>query len=237
MHVPGNAMLFAFLFAILGSGGTGHPAEDCPERCEILSRRVLVVAGIGLLLAVASHYPAEQLSNLSRNALEKQNFSKCIRFAESALKQRPSNPEPYFYLGEACRFLSVHSLETAKRESYLKQAIAAYRNGLKYFPQNENLWVRLGLCLDATDPCDAAQEAFLNAIAADPNLGILYAYYGAHLRFVGDLAGAARCENAARNLGAVGIEKIGICEPPTLLNANLSAAEKIQAQGAASPVP
>ena len=237
MHVPGNALLFAFLFAMLGSGGTGSPAEDCPERCERISRKALVLAGIGLLLAVISHYPAEQLSNQARNALQKQNFNKCIRFAESAIKQRPSNPEPYFYLGEACRFLSGNSPDVARRASYLHQAIAAYRKGLSSFPQNEVLWVRLGLCLDAISQPAEAQEAFLNAIAADPNLGVLYAYYGAHLRLVGDLAGAERCENAAQKLGALGIEKIGIGEPPTLLNANLSVDEKIKVPGAAAIAP
>ena len=226
MHVPGNAMLFAFLCAILGSGGLENVSEDRPERLEILSRKALVVAGIGLLLAFALRYPAAQLCNLARIALEHQHFARCMRRAEFAIRQHPSNPEPYFYLGEACRLMAANSTSAPQRERAIGEAIAAYRNGLKYFPQNENLWVRLGQCLDATSQFDEAQNAYLQAIAADPNLGILYAYYGAHLRLVGDLQGAQRCEGAAQKLGALGIEKISICEPPTLLSTNLGALGK-----------
>ena len=226
MHVPGNAMLMAFLCAILGSGGLERDSEEGAERLEVFSRKALVAAGAGLLLACALRYPAERLSDQARQALESRDFAECNRLAGLAIQKSASNPEAHFYQGEACRALAASSTEETRRQTYLQAATAAYRNALEHFPQNATLWVGLGQCLDATAQFTEAQEAYLRAIAADPNLGILYACYGAHLRLVGDLAGAERCESAGRKLGELGVEKTGLGEPASLLNASLSTGKK-----------
>ena len=219
MHIPGNALLFAFFFGALGSAGMEKASEERANPPEALARGVLALAGLGLLAAAALRYPAEALSNQARNALQKGAFDECSELAERAIEKNPANPQAYFYQGEACRALGSNLSGYGLREDYFKQAIDAYRKGLHYFPQNENLWIRLGQCLDATLQFEEAQEAYLSAIASDPNLGILYAYYAAHLRLVGDLEGATQCDAAARELGAVDLEKIGMGEPPSLLNA------------------
>jgi tetratricopeptide (TPR) repeat protein len=215
MHIPGNAVLFAFLFAVLGSGGMEKAWEDRATRPETLARGVLALAGLGLLVAITLRYPAERLSNQARTALEAADYDECIRLAELAIAKDPANPQTYFYQGEAYRALAASMPSYSLREEYFKQAIEAYRKGIASFPQNENLWIRLGQCLDGTLQYAEAQQAYLNAIASDPNLGILYAYYAAHLRLVGDLEGAEQCEDAARDLGATDLEKIGMGEPPT----------------------
>jgi len=213
MHIPGNALLFAFLFAMLGSQEIDMDEEDPADAPEIFLRKMLALAGIGVLATLALKYKGEQLSNQARIALEQQDFAECTRLAGLALKKNPANPDTYFYQGEAYRALGV---------GYFKQAIAAYRKGLHYFPQNANLWIPLGQCLDGTLQFEKAQEAYLNAIATDPNLGTLYAYYGAHLRLVGDLEGAMRCETAARQMSIAGMKKNGKKDPTSPLDGNAS---------------
>ena len=212
MHIPGNALLFAFFFASLCSPGTEKPSPDPATPPETLLRGVLGVAGIGLLACIALQYKGELLSNRARLALNQRDFKECARLADLALEAAPGNPRTYFYQGEAYRATGASMPSYGLKEIYFTQAIDAYRKGLKYFPQDENLWIRLGQCLDATFQFEEAGEAYLHAIATDPNLGILYAYYAAHLRLVGDPEGAEQCTTAAQELGAGNIEKIGMGE-------------------------
>jgi len=220
MHLPGNALLFAFLFALIGSPEINKDEEAPADPPELFLRKGLALTGVGLLAAIALQYKGEQLSNQVRLAWEQRDFAECTRLAALALKKNPANPDTYFYQGEAYRALGVTMTDGGLQESYFEQAIASYRKGLHYFPQNENLWIRLGQCLDGTYRFDEAQEAYLNAIATDPGLGLLYAFYGAHLQLVGDLEGATRCETAAREMSAAGVEKNGLSDPRSLLDTN-----------------
>ncbi len=221
LHIPGNALLFAFFFAVLGSSGMEKISEERASRPEAFARGVLALAGMGLLATVTLRYEAEYLSNRARVAFEHGELEECTECAERAIEKNPANPQTYFFLGEACRATGAMLVGYETRQNYFNQAIEAYRKGINYFPQNENLWIRLGQCLDATEAFDQAQQAYLNAIASDPNLGILYGYYAAHLRLVGDLEGAGQCDAAARELGAVGLENIGMGEEPSLRNSSV----------------
>ena len=220
LHLPGNALLFAFLFAVLGSPQIERYTEHPASALEIFFRRVLAVLGIAVLVAIAFQFKGKQLSNQARLAFEKRALPECTRLAGLALEKNPGNPETCFYQGEAYRVLVAGGSDERLQKNYFDQAIAAYRTGLRSYPKSENLWTRLGQCLDGTSRFEEAQQAYLNAIATDPNMGILYAYYGAHLRLVGDLAGATRCEKAARELTAAGIDKKGMEDPPSPLQAD-----------------
>jgi O-antigen ligase len=201
LHLPGNALLFAFIFGVLCNSGINPKDPVSPEKTEVFFRGALGVIGIGLLAAIAFRWHGEELSNQTRLALEMKNYDACARFAALAIQADPANADNYFYQGEALR-AAANSTEDAQREGYFKQAIAAYRGGLKYFPQNENLWVNLGQCLDATSQWAEAEKAYNNAIASDPNLGVLYDRYAEHLRLTGDADGAQRCSDTARILNA-----------------------------------
>jgi len=216
LHIPGNALLFAFIFGMLASPGTNPPTKLRIGSLEALLRGGLVLLGVGLLVAIAALYPAAQLSNQARLALEAREYPECIKLASRAAEKDSMDPWNYFYQGEANRATGADMPSYAIRESYFVQAIAAYRSGLKLFPEDENLWVRLGQCLDATFQFEEADEAYRAAIANDPTLGILYVYYGAHLRLTGDTEGAQRCEDAAHYFGAEKGQESGMGVPPSL---------------------
>ena len=222
LHIPGNALLFAFIFGVLASPGI-HPAADIRLRSmETLSRGLLVLLGAGLLAAVTGRYQSELFTNRSLMALRDRNYRECIQLAALAIEKDPLNPWNYFYQGEANRAWGAGMPYYALRESQFLKAIAAYREGLKHFPQDMNLWTRLGQCLDATYQFEDADDAYRNAIANDPNLGILYAYYGAHLRLTGEVEGAKKCEDAAHDMGAERIQEIGMGTPPSFLNSGIT---------------
>ena len=218
MHIPGNALLFAFVFGMLANTGNDRQVDECADRREMALRGGLSLLGIGILTAVAVRYQGEQLSTRSRLAMEAAHYDECIRLAELAMEKDPHNPNSCFYLGEAHRAIAAKISSYPLREQRYEQAIAAYRKGLESFPENENLWVRLGQSFDGIYQFGEAEEAYLNAIRNDPNLGVLYAYYAEHLRISGDLEGAKECDDAAKGLRAQAVEPIGMRELPSLFN-------------------
>lgn len=216
MHIPGNALLFAFIFGILASPGIDQPTETKVLSLQTLLRGALVLLGIGLVGAVAVKYKGELFANQSRLALKENNYAETLRLTELAIEADPGNPFPYFYQGEACRGTASIMPNYAMQERYYNQAIESYSKGLAYFPQDENLWVRLAQSLDGVYLYEEAKEAYLKAIEADPKLGILHSYYAAHQRISGDLEGAVKSEATARSLGASNIPENEIGERPSL---------------------
>lgn len=216
MHIPGNALLFAFIFGMLGSPGIDRAEESRFIGGQTLLRIALVLLGVALLVGVALKYPNERWANQSRLALNDNRFAESTELAQKAIEADPRNPEPYFYLGEAARVCANNLPNYAQGEPYYEAAIAAYRKGLEYFPQDEHFWVRLGQALDGLTRYDEADDAYRQALALDPSLGVLYAYYGAHLRLMGEQESAKKYDAAARSLGAGDIHQIGVGERPAL---------------------
>jgi len=216
MHIPGNALLFAFIFGMLSSPGIDRRERPRFFGVQTVLRAALVLLGLGLLVGVGLKYPNERWANQSRLALRANHFDESTELAQKAIDADPRNPEPYFYLGEAARVTANRMSNYAQGEPYYEEAIAAYRKGLEIFPQDENFWVRLGQSLDGVTRFEEADEAYRQAIALDPSLGVLYAYYGAHLRLMGEEESAKKCDAAARSLGTGDYHKIGVGERPTL---------------------
>lgn len=216
MHIPGNALLFAFIFGMLGSPGIDRGEEVPLLSGQTLLRVALAVVGVGLLFGVATHFKSERWANQSRLALNAAHFAESTELAQKSIEADPHNPFTYFYQGEAARVCANRMPNFALGEPYYEEAIAAYRKGLQYFPQDENLWVRLGQAFDGLTRFEEAEEAYQQAIALDPNLGVLYAFYGAHFRLKGEEESAKKCEAAARSLGIGKFHENNVGERPTL---------------------
>lgn len=222
LHTPGNALLAAFLFGILSNAGIHQQSQSKPEAVDTGLRLAVGAIGIGLLAAIVHWLPAERVSNQVRRAFNARQYAACARLAPRAIASDPVNPNNYYYQGEALRLLAA-DLPEAERAASLDQAIAAFREGLKQYPQSENLWVRLGQALDATQRWREAGEAYDRAVANDPNLGVIYAYYAEHLRLIGDFDGAKKCADTATALAGPRRKKTDLGDPPPILNVGLPA--------------
>ena len=222
MHLPGNALLYAFIFGMLGSPGHDPSDEAVPASfAEQGVRYGLGLSGGVLLLVTLFQCPGELASARAARALEANQYQTALRLAAAAIQKTPASPANYFYQGEAFRAIAATLPRGASRETDLNAAIAAYREEIQRFPEDVNGWIRLGQCLDGARQVAEAEGAYNNAIALDPNLGVLYAYYGAHLQLAGDEEGAQRCRETARALGAEPTGKKSLGEPPSLLDLDI----------------
>lgn len=227
MHIPANALVFAFFFGILANPGIASEKEK--GRFELVLsglRYALPLLGIVVWGMVVPKYPGEYFTEKSRVALRDKHFQEAISFGKRAVGEKidetcwldrlnryfggeKKNPFVYFYMGEAQRGIAMPMFNKTLRRTYLAPAADFYNQGLKIFPQDENTLVRLGQCYDGMEQFDQAERAYKKAIQSDPNLGVLYDYYAAHLKQEGKKVDIEKILARARVLGKQNITETG----------------------------
>jgi tetratricopeptide (TPR) repeat protein len=200
LHIPGNALFFAVIFGVLANPDSGA-ISALSQRAAILFRLALPALGIWMCASGLPKLRGEDLAEKARVAVRNRSYQEGIALATRARAAEPRNPEILFTLGDANHGLANTLNVRVLRRPFLQAAADAYRKGIELFPQDENMWVRLGQVLDGLREWRAADEAYRKAIALDPNLGILHAYYSAHLSAVGRAEDAQEQLTKARELG------------------------------------
>jgi O-antigen ligase len=182
LHIPANALMFAFFFGIAANPQSLAAEPDAPLRPIRAFQLLLPALGAWILAAGFPKLPAEDLTEKARIAVRNREYFKAIEIGKRALEREQRNPFLYFHLGEAHRALAnSQRLQTLRRPNF-EAAVDFYRKGLQLFPQDIHLWVRLGQALDGLREFRDAEEAYLNALKIDPNLGAIHAYYAVHLQ-------------------------------------------------------
>lgn len=214
MHIPGNALVFSFLFGILANPGADRPAEP-PKWLSsvVLLRGLAVPLGVAIMALVIPRIKGERLSEQARAALRDKKYTECVGLAKDAIAAQPVNFHNYFYLGEANRVIALNLGMPAVRPLYFQKAVNAFREGLKLFPKDETLMVRYAQSLDGMGQYRDAENAYRSAIDLDPNLGAIHAYYAAHCHLVGayDIEKISRekGQSLSANDSTAGMEEVG----------------------------
>ena len=209
LHIPANALMFAFIFGILARPDTDEAVTQ-PDAVVTSASVALPACALLIIGAGLPKLPGEYWCEQSRLALRDRHYQDAIELGARALTYQRLNPELYFYIGDANRALANSLAARTTRGPFLEKAVTAYRSGIALFPQDENLWVRLGQALDGLRRFPDAETAYCTAINLDPNLGVLYAFYAAHLNARGRLEEAQAQEAAGHKLtSSENIVKIG----------------------------
>ena len=213
MHIPGNTLLFAFLFGMLGNPGTDRPDPGVRwlSRTTLL-RGGLAVLGVAMLAGVAQRYKGELLTEKARGLLRDLRYQAAVEQSTRAIQADPSNFYPYLYQGEAYRIMALQMQIPPLQTAFFEKAATSFRNGLNLFPQDSNLLIKLGRSLDGAHRVEEAGEAYLSALRWDPTFGYNYAHYAAHLEMTGQPEAAKKCREAAGKLGTPDAKQIGKAE-------------------------
>ena len=133
LHIPGNALVCAFLFAILANPGVEKPGTpEVKKRFARGFRYAAPVLGVGILgmgliqtiqlwraglpltvrgawtlAMVLPRFPGEYYAEEARVALRDGDFQKAQEVAAAGIRYETKNPNLYFYLGEANRGLAL----------------------------------------------------------------------------------------------------------------------------------
>jgi tetratricopeptide (TPR) repeat protein len=175
LHIPGHAMIFAFIFGILASPRASR--RDNPFALEIPFRLALPALGVWMAISGLTKFAGEYWCEKARVALRDGRFANSVQLGERALANEKRNYDVYLRLGEAHRNLALQSRDLPERKAMNESAVAAFEAGLRIFPYDHSGLVRKAQTLDSLGRYVEAREAYQKAIQNDPNLGVLYGYF------------------------------------------------------------
>jgi O-antigen ligase len=183
LQIPGNTLFAAFLFGILANPGVSWQRNESASWSWIWSALppVLGVISIGLIVP---RWQGESEAEASRWAFLKGAYALAVYHAKRAAEYGNQEPDSFYYLGESRRLLA-NQFGGAIRENFLKAAAEAFDQGLEDFPMDERSLVKGGLTQAELGQFQKADSYFNQAFRWDPNLGQIYAFYGARLQLEG----------------------------------------------------
>ncbi len=195
LHIPVNSLLMAFVFGVLANPGrevslAGFESGGRVFPVDYLPRLALPVLGIWLAAGGLPHLPGEYYAEKARQALrDKQNLAG-LNFALEGVKHEALNPSLYYYIGEGRQALADDIPNAMVSRSFREAAVEPYREGLRLFPNDVRLMLRLGSALTLLGRYDEAGPVLRRALEWDPLLPLTHTYYGSYLRYQGNFAEA-----------------------------------------------
>lgn len=198
LHIPGNALFFAFIFGITANPPAAKPSPAA-FRISGLLRWVAPPLAVWLLVSGMPKIPGERWSAAARSAMYAKRYRDALSFADKSLELLPKNPEALFYKGVAHRGIAL-SLPAAVGVREHEAAAAAFYELLAIFPYDMHAVIRLAETLDALGRLSDARKMYERALELDPQLGMVHAYYAKHLTMVGRQEEAEHHMNLARSL-------------------------------------
>lgn len=207
LHIPGHAMIFAFIFGILASPRAS--GRENPIALEIPFRLALPALGVWMALSGLTKFAGEYWCEKARVALRNGQILKSIEYGERAVAHEKRNRDVYYRLGEARRNLALQkTLKARERKALNEAAVADFDASLKIFPFDHSALVRKAQTLDALGRFVEAREHYQKAIQNDPNLGVIYGYYAQHLFTVGRMDEGREAMKKAQSLTSQDLRKL-----------------------------
>ncbi len=183
MQLPLNAFMMAVVFSILANPGSRSesPRSNFPEDTF---RRLLRYA-LPLLAIVAISYGipmvrGEYLAERARVALRDGRIQEGLDWARQGTLKTRDNPELYYYQGEAALELSLQNEgnHLINPKELPLEAVASFASGLKVFPYDSRLALKLAQAQTAAGDYFSAIKSVATAEKMDPNSAFVPAYRG-----------------------------------------------------------
>ncbi len=189
LHIPGNALLFAFIFGIAASPGgepTASGAKPAPAGAGIrVFQFALPILGLWMLFSGAPKFFGDYWTERARAAIHFEKYQDGVKAGERALQYETRNPFNYYLLALAQARIALETQQPDLRRQALERSVTAAQNALRIFPQDEKTLALFARTLDQLKRYKDAGQVYKQAIAVDPKLSALHAYYARHLALVG----------------------------------------------------
>ena len=183
MQLPLNALMMAAVFAILANPGA--PTEesrstDFGERFRTALRVALPFLTLMLLIYGVPMIRGEYLAERARISLRDGHPQEALDWAREGTLKTRDNPELYFYRGEAATELAMQggNKNEADPKVLRMEAVGAFSSGLKLFPYDSRLALKLAQAQAAAGDYFSAISSVDYAERLDPNSAFVPAYRG-----------------------------------------------------------
>ena len=183
MQLPLNALMMASVFAILANPGSPYEesrSKVAGEGFRKFLRYSLPVLSLAILIYGIPMIRGEYLAERARVALRDGHPQEALDFAREGTPTPQSNPELYFYRGEAALQLAM---QQNKKKDFNPQilrleAVGSFSSGLKIFPYDSRLALKLAQAQAAAGDYFSAIGSVTYAERLDPNSAFVPAYRG-----------------------------------------------------------
>jgi O-antigen ligase len=234
LHNPANALMVAFVFALLSNPGepSASQADEEPGWPAFLR---LALPAIGVFLAVKTlptaraEYDAERahfiLADWHRSVSPDLDIE-LEALARRGLQWDPRNPELHFMIGEANSTQGDLAKDPAVQAKFDEKSVEAYSTALALAPGDVRFVLSLGRALDNLRRFSESDPLFDRALQLDPKGGATRCLVGHHYLEQGKLAEAESEFHLAFKLGDWEAAQAGL--------ANV---EKLQKEQSSTPSP
>ncbi len=188
LHIPGNALLMGFVFAILANPGARLLDED--RISGVVSRvglYALPVLGVFMLISGGRLLPGEFYAEKARIALGLEEPFHAIRYAELGIQREEKNPDLWFYMGDAASQIARRAVTARTRGEYRDLAKHALGEALERFPQDQHIMLLLAYVLDEDGDYEGSEALYRRALEWDPNSSKVQRYQQEHQKRWEDL--------------------------------------------------
>ena len=195
LHIPANACLMAFVFAILANPGSNRSAGGQEARIASSSiwnsmfRFAPAALGLWLIIEALPKWPAELYSDKARRLLSDWRMLDSVEFATEAeavarkgLSYDSKNPELYFCVAEAQVLRADLAENPAERAKLYEASIASYKHALNLSPKDVRYVLGLASSLDALELYSEAETVLEFAVKLDPKSGKPRTAYALHFQ-------------------------------------------------------
>ena len=154
----------------------------CKEYVDVSSGLLQRIARALPSVAAGQIFPMDSMDRSWPTLIARDHLiPRAVSFAELGIQREASNPDLFFYLGEARHFEGVLSSDAAKKQDRFAAAAESCERALALFPMDVRILQSLGRAYENLGMPSRAESVLAKAIAADPKLGNGYAHYGFHL--------------------------------------------------------
>ncbi len=182
LHIPANAALMAFVFALVANPENPHRLEASRPAPFAAPRLILAFLGIILLIQCIRLFPGEYYAERARVALRDEDPATSIKFAHKALEFEQRNPDPFFYLGRAIIALANRSEQPIDRTASYEPAATAFEKAQQLAPMDGTYTLSLAFTFDEMGRFADAESIYAIARSQDPNSEAVAQLYKAHRR-------------------------------------------------------
>ncbi len=182
LHIPANAALMAFVFALVANPENMHRLQKARPAPFAPPRVTLAILGLVLLIQSLRLLRGEYYSECARVALRDEDPANSIKFAHKALEFDQRNPEPFFYLGRAIIALANRSEQPIDRAAAYQPATNAFEKARQLAPMDGTYALSLAFAYDEMGRFADAESTYAIARTQDPNSQAVAQLYDAHRR-------------------------------------------------------
>ena len=181
LHIPANAALLAFVFAIIANPGRSTKSSDPRPALKFIPGVAVPVLGLVLLVQCVRFFPGEYYAEEARTALRDEKPDASILSATKALFYERQNPEIFFHLGRALMARAHQSDQAADRQGFFQGAAEAFQEAHRLAPLDGTYPLNLAFVYDEMGRFADAERVYAVARERDPRSRAVSQLYQAHL--------------------------------------------------------